>query len=89
MEQSKIADQLYEAFYKVVPTRVMHFDMHRELAVSNALISARSTIKTLERIDGIMSRTCKIGSDPSEVLTLWKGVEIQLLIRQKEIKKGE
>ena len=84
----KQAEELYEQFYKIVPTRVMHFNTHRELAVNIALISVRDKIKTLESIcRGMMSRTCEIGSDPSEVLEFQRKVEQQLVIKQKEIKE--
>jgi hypothetical protein len=84
----KISEELYDKFYNEIPTRVMVFHMHKELAVKLALVSARKTISVLEKIaDGMMSRTCRIGTDPSEVLALWKSVEAQLLIKTKSIKE--
>lgn len=87
---AKISEELYDKFYNEIPTRVMVFQMHKELAVRLALVSTHKTISVLEKIaDGMMSRTCRIGTDPSEVLALWKSIEAQLLIRQKEIKNHE
>jgi Fe-S-cluster formation regulator IscX/YfhJ len=81
---TKIAEELYDKFYKAIPSRLMHIDLHKELAVNLAIESAQSTIKVLEHIhEGMMSRTCEIGSDPTEVYQLWKKVETQL-----QIKKG-
>lgn len=84
----KEAEKVYRRFYELVPTRLMHIFLHRELAITLAIASVRDKIKTLEFIDsGMMSRTCVIGTDPTEVLVFWRDVEKWLLERQKEILK--
>jgi hypothetical protein len=88
-QAQKSADKLYDQFYSTIPTRVMHFFEHQKLAAILALTSVRDKIKTLEGIcEGMMSRTCRIGSDPSEVLAYWREVETCLIEKQKEILKG-
>lgn len=87
-QAQKSADQQYEMFYESIPTRVMHFFEHKKLAVKLALISVRDKIKTLESIcEGMMSRTCKVGSDPSEVLLYWREAEKCLIEKEKQILK--
>lgn len=86
VDYKESADKLYEEFYNAIPTRVMHFCEHQKLAAKLALISVRDKIKTLEYIcEGMMSRTCRIGSDPSEVLVFWRGVERKLIEKEKQI----
>jgi hypothetical protein len=81
---TKIAEELYNQFYKAIPSRLLPVNKHEELAADLAIESARSTRGAVEKIlDGMQSRTCSPESDPTYVFHLWLRVETEL-----QIKKG-
>ncbi len=86
MEANKKAQKLYDEFYDKIPSRVMHFDLHRELAVDNAILAVDMQIKTLESIqEGLQSITCKTGRTPSDLIEFFESVKKELLIIKESI----